>query len=177
MLKKKRGFTLVELMIVIAIISLLMLVLVPAFGLIKNKTREAGMKSNMAMLTGNINSMIDDYPLTATGIDDLEARIAADIAAVTVTNQKMKNPMTKGVGVGTDPAALASTMVVAYATTDDADDGTAVDTTWTNLLANTSGIIAYAAYINTTTNKINVDLVPYGVDGDRMAAIEDTISQ
>ena len=177
--KGGKGFTLVELMIVIAVIALLILVLLPRVGIIKNKSREAGMRTNLVMLEGIIQSVIDEYPFD--GVAAVEARIAADIDAVAVDNQKLKNPFT---GTVTDthnclPAAVLAGDVVVYSTAAYADEA-AVDAAWTATVGGADatvaeGVIAYAAFPN--GNKLNVRLIPYGVGGARIDALRKTISQ
>lgn len=175
--KRFQGFTLIELMIVVAIIALLILVLVPRIGIIKNKSREAGIRENMLMVEGIIHSVIDDYVADATGVDNLETRINADINAASVANQKIKNPVTGN--LGSDLIANIDDVAVVYDTTDDADDGAGIAAIWTNPLANSAGTIAYCAYVNTgvTPNRLNVRIIPYGVDNNRIAALEKVISQ
>lgn len=175
-----KGFTLVELMIVIAVIALLILVLVPRIGTIKNKSREAGLRSNMLMVEGIVQSVIDDYAASggAAAIDNLEARIAADITAVSVDNQKIRNPITGNYGV-TSTVLDYDTVAVAYSTADDADAGAGIAAAWTDPLADAAGTVAFAAYIDTaaTPDKIVVQLIPYGIGGDRLTDLEKIISQ
>lgn len=49
--KKKKGFTLIELVIVIAIIAILVAVAIPRYQISKNKAKEVAIKSNVSMLT------------------------------------------------------------------------------------------------------------------------------
>ncbi len=172
------GFTLVELMIVIAVIALLILVLAPRIGTIKNKSREAGIRTNMVMLEGMIQTIIDDYGTTDTDVDNFELRLAADIDSVTIANQKLRNPVSGGTdAVDTDASSVVATTVAAYSTGDDTDNGTAIDAEWTATLANSAGSIAFCAYENTVTGKLNVRLIPYGANNGRITALEKVISQ
>lgn len=186
MIKKirEKGFTLIELMIVIAVIALLILVLVPKIGSIKNKTREAGIRANLLMVEGIIQSIIDDYNADANGVDAIEARIAADINDVVVGEQKIKNPFTKNVGCGVEGTNTIDTVAVYYSTDDDADNGTALDPTFVggnfpNILAGADGVICFGAYVDTsyTPHRLCVKLIPYGAGGKRLTALEKTITQ
>lgn len=49
--KKKKGFTLIELVIVIAIIAILAAIAIPRYQKSKEKAREVAQKSNISMLT------------------------------------------------------------------------------------------------------------------------------
>lgn len=183
---KKLGFTLVELMIVIAIIALLMLVLRPRIGIIKNKARESGLRKNIEMLEGTIQSVIDDYSAGGNDVADalqiraLETRIARDINAASVDNQKLRNPVTGNLGAGA--IASIATVAVVYSTTDDTDNGAGIDDVWTDgtmILPYSAGTVAYCAYVNETVtpHAINVRLIPFGVDNRRITELERVISQ
>ncbi len=175
--KKIKGFTLIELMIVIAIIALLILVLVPRIGVIKNKSREAGIRENMLVVEGLIHSVIDDYTTSDSDIDALELRINADVNAAAVTNQKIRNPVTGNLGAGL--LAAINTVAVVHDTTDDTDAGAGIAAIWTSPLASSAGVIAYCAYEDTsfTPSRVSVRLIPYGVDNTRITALEKVITQ
>ncbi|MDD7306392.1 MAG: prepilin-type N-terminal cleavage/methylation domain-containing protein [Peptoniphilaceae bacterium] len=51
MKNKKKGFTLIELVIVIAIIAILLAIAIPRYQSSKNKAKEVAIKSNVSMLT------------------------------------------------------------------------------------------------------------------------------
>lgn len=174
---KRKGFTLIELMIVIAVIALLILVLVPRIGIIKNKAREAGLRSNMLMLEAEIQSVIDDYTAVDADIDALEIRIDADVDAAAVTNQKFRNPVTGNLGA--DVLANVATSAVSHADTDDANNGTGIAAVYTPTLVGAAGNIAYCAYIDTayTPSRISVRLIPYGVNNARITALEKVVTQ
>lgn len=184
-LLRKFGFTLVELMIVIAIIALLMLVLLPRIGIIKNKSKETGLRKNLDMVEGIIHSVIDDY--TAGGdlaadalqITALEARIERDINAASVDNQKIRNPVTGNLGAGL--LANIGTVAVVYDTADNTAMGADINENWTDgtAIANSAGVIAYCAYVNTsaTPERIEVKLIPFGVDNKGISELVRDVSQ
>jgi len=62
--KNEKGFTLVELMVVIAIIGLLAAVLVPKMGFMKDTAKEAGLDSNMRLVEATVTSMLPKYKVS-----------------------------------------------------------------------------------------------------------------
>lgn len=88
LLKNKKGFTLVELMMVIAVIGILAAVLIPKMGFLKDTAKEAGIDSNMRTVEATINSMIFKYTTTDIGGKDS----TFDTALKNKLNEVMKNP-------------------------------------------------------------------------------------
>lgn len=60
----ERGFTLVELMIVIAIISILVVVLIPKMGFMRDTAKASGLDANVRVVQSTVLSMIDKYTTT-----------------------------------------------------------------------------------------------------------------
>jgi type IV pilus assembly protein PilA len=68
--RKDSGFTLIELMIVIAVIGILAIVLIPRVGTIKAQAKETGLDTNIRLVQGFVESKIDKWssdPNTTTG--------------------------------------------------------------------------------------------------------------
>jgi len=93
-MKRKKGFTLIELMIVLAVIAILAAVLVPQTGVFKGQAKNAG-------VIANVNS-VRAFLETKTGADFFEGKEAgkestelqsAIITAMTVDNEKFTNPI------------------------------------------------------------------------------------
>lgn len=61
-LKNEQGFTLVELMLVVAVIAILAAVLIPKMANVKNTARETGVAGNVRTIESYAVSMIDKYP-------------------------------------------------------------------------------------------------------------------
>jgi len=91
---KKRGFTLIELMVVVVIIGILAAIAIPNFVRIVDRAKCASVKANMHTLQVTVEAMSIDhqgrYP--TRGTDD--AAIVLDLPS------NYKNPYTGGVGAG-----------------------------------------------------------------------------
>ncbi|SHI17937.1 type II secretion system protein [Desulfosporosinus lacus] len=103
--RKDQGFTLIELMIVIAVIGILAIVLVPKVGTIKTQSKGTGVETNMRVVQGFVESKINTWvnqkttATTAAGIID---------AAFTGESNQLTNPYTSlavdaDSGVDADP--------------------------------------------------------------------------
>lgn len=89
--RKDEGFTLIELMIVIAVIGILAIVLVPKVGSVKTQAKGAGLDTNIRVVEGYAHSKIDRW--VSKGLTP--AQVQADIkAAFTSTNDQLTNPLT-----------------------------------------------------------------------------------
>lgn len=91
--RKDSGFTLIELMIVIAVIGILAIVLIPRIGLVKSQAKETGLDTNIRVVQGYIESKIDRWVADNTSRGDVEDAI---VAAFTFTDssKELINPVT-----------------------------------------------------------------------------------
>lgn len=72
---QKKGFTLIELMIVIAIIGILALVLIPQASKMRDNARLAGVDANMRIVQAQAEAVIDDASTADELINILSTRI------------------------------------------------------------------------------------------------------
>lgn len=92
--RKDEGFTLIELMIVIAVIGILAIVLVPKVGTIKTQAKGAGIETNVRMVQGYLQSKASKW--VDQGVN--QATVASDVYNAfnnVDNNEKIKNPFTQ----------------------------------------------------------------------------------
>jgi type IV pilus assembly protein PilA len=69
--KRRRGFTLVEIMIVVVIIGLLAAMAIPAFAKVRATSRSKAVLNNLRQLVSNGNTYMLDKGVTTCGYTDL----------------------------------------------------------------------------------------------------------
>lgn len=135
MKRKDEGFTLIELMIVIAVIGILALVIVPKVGTIKAQAKSVGIDTNMRIVEGYIQSRITNWvdsgipaSVVATNIHDQFSGIATNDSS-----NAIKNPFT-GVIAIPDNSDTPSAGPLSVLTTTTGEDTTASSTTLKGLV-------------------------------------------
>ena len=80
--KNEKGFTLVELMMVIAVIAILATVLIPKISGIKNNAKLAGVDSNARIVQGIVQGMIERYQ-SGANYSNFAANIVSSCSDIT----------------------------------------------------------------------------------------------
>jgi len=109
---RKKGFTLIELMIVLAIIAILAMVLVPKAGIFKSQSKNSGVYTNVNTVRAYLENKVGD-------------NFIKDIATLTsslntaITNETVKNPFSaKSIVTGSSPASDSEAPTVYVASSD-----------------------------------------------------------
>lgn len=98
--RNDEGFTLIELMIVIAVIGILAIVLVPKVGMVKTQAKSAGIDVNMRMVQSYVQSALNNATTTAVFSADLANAFPTSATGDNV----LANPFTGTIGTVAWPA-------------------------------------------------------------------------
>ncbi|UZQ50775.1 type II secretion system protein [Clostridium kluyveri] len=100
-LKKKKGFTLIELMIVLAIVAILAVVLVPKSQIFKNNSKSAGVTTNVNTVRAYLETKVTNNGGVSTYLNRSELLNELKGAFVTGnTSNQLFNPFTNKNGDG-----------------------------------------------------------------------------
>lgn len=91
--RKDSGFTLIELMIVIAVIGILAVVLVPKVGGVKTSAKSAGVDTNIRAVQAYVESRIS-YWSTLTDTSTIKDDIEGALVTTPTNSDKLVNPFT-----------------------------------------------------------------------------------
>lgn len=137
LLRKRQGFTLIELMMVIAVIGILAAVLIPKIGSTKDSAKNSGVESNARQVEAQINGIIARYKNDSTKFQSkLIDAINSDGTATTADSGDIQNPFDTskyGAGTGTDNAVQVTDTTAAPV------DGTATAKGFVHVDVNESG--------------------------------------
>ncbi|MGE5403460.1 MAG: competence type IV pilus major pilin ComGC [Candidatus Saccharibacteria bacterium] len=104
-MRSKKGFTLIEMMIVIAVIAILAAVLIPRAGLVQQSAKDTGVEANSRVVIGVTSQLLPKY----SDGGDLRDAIAAKLLTA-----NLMNPATNGQNLG---ATAGPTISVVYSNT------------------------------------------------------------
>ena len=83
-MKSKKGFTLVELMIVVVIMAILVVVAVPIYNSVTDNARAKTCLDNQRTLISNLNTIIMDKGVTGTGTLTFTTQYASEKPTITL---------------------------------------------------------------------------------------------
>ena len=138
-LKSKRGFTLIELMIVVAIIGILAAIAIPKFSQLISKGNEANTKGNLGAIRSALSIYYGDmegwYPIDTLG-GTTGSLTAAGKYMTSVPNAKYPQVSGNNIGHADNSSVTATTSATTFADAGGwAYDNVQGDTNWGRILA------------------------------------------
>ena len=155
--RKDQGFTLIELMIVIAVIGILAIVLVPKVGTIKTQAKGAGIETNVRMVQGYLQSKASKWVDQKDTTENVVAKDIYNAFNNSGDNEKMKNPFSQKDSIGVDTGLVTGAPALAT------DNALQIRTSFSPTDATVShGATVVVVPTSTATGTVN--LTVYGLD-------------
>lgn len=177
-MKRIKGFTLIELMIVIAIIGILAVVLIPKISGMRTEVKLEGVLTNLRVAEGIASKLIQDYDANATDLgtelNTLETTILDRVKT------EIKNPFTQATGYATVASitgAGGTSKAFAYDDTDNiaTDEASMKSAVGSLSNPNLAGIVVVSAFAD--GSKIKVLLTPFDSEGKPIPKKERVVTQ
>jgi type IV pilus assembly protein PilA len=171
-LKDRRGFTLIELMMVVAVIIILAAVLIPRIGAARKEAKYTGVLQNLNTVHGVVETMIDKNKYQ--GDDTGDEKLAYDLKQkLTNLDSDLKNPYSGSTDVqGPSDSGdtfneddISNKPAVAVVTGEPGSD---------SLLKDAAGSVV--AYVSRSGSQTVVVLHPFDSEGNRMDGDKRTIN-
>lgn len=153
-MRKNKGFTLIELMIAVAIIGILALVLIPRVAGVKDTARETGVDTNVRMGLTVAENLVDKYTSDQAGLTSLETALASALTA-----NGASNPFSKSTAIA---SAAVTNGAAVYAYIADASEPTQASAVATD--TDYAGVVEFDAYAD-ASGKVKVEFMPHDKDG------------
>ncbi|MHB1407937.1 MAG: competence type IV pilus major pilin ComGC [Desulfitobacteriaceae bacterium] len=150
--KKEGGFTLIELMIVIAVIGILAIVLIPKVGTVKTQAKAAGIDTNIRTVEGYVQANINNA--TSTSFE------TSMVAAFPTSGDAVQNPFTPNQKGATDTAPTSGPNAAILV-----DTASTTATAPTAINTNRAGMIEVASLKDASDNITKVFVVAYDQNG------------
>lgn len=182
-MKNKKGFTLIEIMIVIAIIGILAIVLIPRIGSMRDSAKLAGIDTNMRVAEGIAQSLLNSYAPAIASESSFETTLASKLATGDA-DKDASNPLTSVTGAGSVTAITTSGGAFAYIASDytaPTTKSTILTDLQTTLTANGNpalkGVIYYVCFVDSADNSLKVTFIPIDQTGKAMAEKQVTLAK
>lgn len=106
--KSKKGFTLVEIMIVVVIIALLATMAIPAFKKVRETSQEKAIRNNLRQLAAGADQYFIENGVTTVSLSDLVGAGAYVESLDAVAGEKYPATITQGTDIAVTGSPLTS---------------------------------------------------------------------